>query len=108
MKTTQNNALTTTEAQIRIVEIIKSFREVIGQCQSNNIKFTGEIENVGVWDILQLYGRIKSKNKRLFMPGDADQDMISIVYSPAVNCVIHIESERCIKYKPKINTINYN
>lgn len=91
--------LTAKQAQIQIAEIIKAFYDLAKIHQDRFIKFTGEIENVGFLEILKLWTLLKSDKIRLYMPGELDNDRITIMYRPDNGCVISIESEKC-------NTLN--
>lgn len=94
------------EAQVGIVEIISRFRELAKIYPTQ--KMSAKIENIGLTDLFILFSRIQTNNKRIFMPNESGLKGISIVYVLCPGVSITIESEPCLKFKPKINTINYN
>ncbi len=55
--------------------------------------FLSTIEDVDFFAMFTLWKNLKTKNKLLFLPGDLEDDKVTIVYKPAYNCVIEITSE---------------
>jgi len=103
--------LSAVKAQKQVCDIIKYFFQVSTENLAEN-KLTGKlnatIENVGFTDILELYQAMKTDKTRLYMPWELDCDYITIVYIPAHNCIIQIESVKVSQFKGNKNKINLN
>ena len=98
------NPLTTIDAQKMIVSTIGQHLQYVTSlmAQGKQVpKFYTEIENVGFFDILALWLKLQTENKRLFLPGDLENDRITIVYMVTNDFVIQIESEPCFKLNVK-------
>jgi len=98
------NPITALDAQRMIVSTIHQHLQYVTSlmAQGKQIpKFYTEIENVGFYEILSLWLKLKTDKKRLFMPGDLENDRITIVYMVTNDFVIQIESEPCFKLKAK-------
>lgn len=93
------------EAQHEIIEIIRSFRHM---AEHQTCRMSATIENVGFSDFISLYKTIITPKKRLFMPGEIDNENMTFIYTPAPGCTIVVESEPCVKLWPRINLINAN
>lgn len=96
--------LTSTEALKKITEALdyqtQLFTERMVQGKPQ-IPFYTEIENVDMVHILSLWKRISSSNKLLFLPGQLEEDRITIIYNPVPGVVIEITSEPCFKLDKK-------
>lgn len=86
--------ITALEAQNRIVEFIKSF---IKMTSSGPGKFTAGIQNVDFIEFINLYHHIKTDKKAIYMPGELETETMTLIYIPAPDCIITIESEPCVK-----------
>ncbi len=93
------------EAQLDIIDIISEFRKLIKTTNSN---LSATIENVSFVDIFQLYERIESKYKKIYLPQEIGENKVIIIYVLAPGISITIQSEPALKLVPKINLINYN
>lgn len=82
--------ITVTQAQKKIAEIIDLFIETAAMQPG---KLMASIEPMGMYEICTLFNRMKTDKKMLYVPGELDNDRITILYFPAPNCVIEIESE---------------
>lgn len=102
---------------LRTIDVQKQICKIIGQnlqyaskmiAEGKQMpKFYTEIENVGFFDMFSLWTKLRTDNKRLFMPGELENDRITIVYKVSADFVIQIESEPCfnlygrnIEFKP--------
>lgn len=97
--------ITQIEAQTQIEEIFTAFNLMIAK---NVMRMTAIIENVDLTSIVKIHEDLPKDKCRLYMPGEIENENISIIYVPAPGCTICIESEPCVVYQPKINLINYN
>lgn len=96
------------QAQVMIVEMIKNFREVAAIKKGVFHRMNAEIKDVSFVGIIHLWSLIITPNKRLYLPGELDNEHITIVYKPAPNCVITIESVPTKKYSPSLKYKIYN
>lgn len=94
-----------TEAYYEMISILEAFQKM---AKNNTSKMNAVIENIRFADLVYIHSILISKNKRFFMPGEIGNENFTIIYTPYPGCTIAFESEPCIKYKPKINLINYN
>lgn len=103
----EQKVLTTREVQILIIEFIKQFREMAA-IKKDFFKMNAEIKNVGFLSMIQLWSKVRTPNKRLYLPGELDNEFMTIVYKPAPNCIITIESVPTKKYVPSLKFKIYN
>lgn len=99
--------LTTLDAQFMITDFMTMFNDMASK--TPNTRMNATIENVGFIDFFDLYRRVRTKNKRLFMPGEYGTETMVMVYTPAPGFIICIESEPCLKvWKGSIKGKNLN
>lgn len=65
------------------------------------------VENVSLKDIITLY-RCLPGRKQIFVPGEIGNENITIVFLPADNCSIIIESEPAVDFRWKIKQQSFN
>jgi hypothetical protein len=96
---------TANEAHFEVIQILDAFEQM---AKNKVFKMTATIENVAFADFIALYKTFLTPNKALFMPGEIDNENMTMIYTPCPGCTIAIESEPCVKLYPRINLINYN
>lgn len=99
--------VSTNEAQLAIIEIMNHASRIVAR-HTTPPNIRADIGNVGFADIFKLYSRLITHKKRLYLPGEVGTESVVIVYNVAPGIMIWIESEPCVKLKPKINLINWN
>lgn len=99
--------LTYIDALSKVKQILDGFSDL---ADKGVMRMTAHIENVSFTDIVRMYGEYQTRgaNVQLYLPGEVGTETIQIGLRPANGCYICIESEPCVNYKPKINSINYN
>lgn len=65
------------------------------------------IYDVGFYEIFDIYAALPDDKKLLCLPGEIDNENITIIYSPSEGLTIAIESEPCVDFSWKAKQVKF-